>query len=174
MDVCDEVMTKIDKPTGLIRLSSHTGIETGQSKIFTPRIVGYTVVLSALVIFLSFLLLSRTDIEITVLKVPGTLYQKTDDGQISNLYNLQFINKTFEDITLELKLVDVENSTLEQVGNQGIMIPANGMFDAIFFIKRPQSEITTSKSKIEIAVYQEGQLIEKISTKFLGPVTFKK
>ena len=174
MDVCDDVMTKINKPTGLIRLSSHTAIETGQKKLFTPRVAGYSIVLLALITFLSFMLISRSDVEITVLKVPGTLYQKTDDGKISNLYNIQFVNKTFEQMELELRIVDNDSAEISRVGTQKIIIPANDKYEGVFFIKMPMEHITSTKSSITIGVKQEGDLIDEIETKFLGPVNLKK
>ncbi|UXX78489.1 cytochrome c oxidase accessory protein CcoG [Reichenbachiella carrageenanivorans] len=173
MDACDEVMYKINKPEGLIRLSSHTAIETGQKKLFTPRIAGYSVVLLALVTFLSFMLISRSEVEITVLKVPGTLYQKTDDGQISNLYNIQFINKTFEDMELELKVLDNSHAQIDRVGTQRIIIPANDKYEGVFFIKMPPHTIYKAKFSVEIGVFRNGELIDEINTKFLGPVNMK-
>lgn len=173
MDACDDVMTKINKPKGLIRLSSHTGIETGQKKLFTPRIAGYSVVLLALITFLSFMLVSRSDVEITVLKVPGTLYQKTDDGQISNLYNIQFVNKTFEAMELELKVLNLEGAHIDRVGTQKIIIPANEKYEGVFFIKMPTTNITQTKSSVDIGVFRDGEKIEEIDTKFLGPVKMK-
>ncbi|SMD31965.1 cytochrome c oxidase accessory protein FixG [Reichenbachiella faecimaris] len=174
MDACDEVMLKINKPEGLIRLSSHTAIETGQKKLFTPRVAGYSIVLIAMLTFLSFMLVSRSDVEITVLKVPGTLYQKTDDGQISNLYNIQFINKTFEEMELELKVLNLEGAHIDRVGTQKIIIPANDKYEGVFFIKMPTSNISQTKSSVDIGVFKNGEMIEEIDTKFLGPVKIKK
>ncbi|MEP2023983.1 MAG: cytochrome c oxidase accessory protein CcoG [Reichenbachiella sp.] len=174
MDACDEVMTKINKPEGLIRLSSHTAIESGQKKLFTPRVAGYSIVLIAMMTFLSFMLVSRSDVEITVLKVPGTLYQKTDDGQISNLYNIQFINKTFEEMELELKVLNLEGAYIDRVGTQKIIIPANDKYEGVFFIKMPTSHISQTKSSVDIGVFKNGEMIDEIDTKFLGPVKMKK
>lgn len=173
MDACDEVMLKINKPEGLIRLSSHTAIESGQNKLFTPRVAGYSVVLLAMIGFLSFMLVSRSDIEITVLKVPGTLYQKTEDGHISNLYNIQFVNKTYEDLTLELKVLSSAEATIERVGTQSIVVPANDKYEGVFFIKMPATQIIKTKSSVEIGVYKNDELIDEIETKFLGPVKMK-
>lgn len=174
MDACDDVMIKINKPQGLIRLSSHTAIETGQKKLFTPRVAGYSVVLLALITFLSFMLISRSDVEITVLKVPGTLYQKTDDGQISNLYNIQFVNKTFEEMELELKVLNLDGAYIDRVGTQKIIIPSNDKYEGVFFIKMPTSNITQTKSSVDIGVFRNGEMIDEIDTKFLGPVKMKK
>ncbi len=171
MDACDDVMIKIGKPEGLIRFASYNSIKNGILKLISFRVIGYSVVLVILLGILSFALLTRSDVETTVLKVPGTLYQKTDDGSITNLYNFEFINKTFEDIPLELKIESPANATLERVGDQRVVVPAEGLLKGVYFIKMPISAILTPKTIIVLCVYQEGKMIDRIKTKFIGPVT---
>ncbi|MGL1886833.1 MAG: cytochrome c oxidase accessory protein CcoG [Reichenbachiella sp.] len=173
IDACDEVMIKVGKPTGLIRFSSFKGIEEGISKLFTPRIIGYTVILIALVSFLSFMLLSRTDIDVTVLKAPGSLYSKTDDGKVSNLYNIQFVNKTFDTIDLEMKVLNFENAEIKQIGSEEIIIESNNTFSATYLIMIPREQLTTTKSKIQIGFYHDGELMAEENATFLGPIVLR-
>jgi len=173
IDACDEVMTKINKPKGLIRYSSHEAIEKGKQKLFTSRVAAYSVVLTILLMILGFSLATRSDIETTVLKVPGQLYQKTDDGQISNLYNIQFVNKTFEPKVLELKIENMPDAELSKVGEGTISIPANDLAEGVFFIKIPKDKITSAKTTIKLGVYENGKRLETTKTKFLGPVSVK-
>jgi len=174
IDACDDVMLKINKPKGLIRYASHESIEKGKQKLFTPRVAAYTAVLVILLSILGFSLATRSDIETTILKVPGQLYQKTDDGQISNLYNLQFINKTYEEVKLTLKVENFEEAALSKVGEGEIIVPPNGLAEGIFFIKIPKEKINSAKTNLEIGIYKDGELIETAGTKFLGPATIKK
>ena len=51
-------------------------LKTESKKLFTPRVFGYTMVLIALISLLGLRHFTRSDVETTVLKVPGTLYQK--------------------------------------------------------------------------------------------------
>ena len=171
IDACDDVMTKINKPKGLIRYTSYNAIQEGVSKLFTPRVAGYSVVLVALVTLLSFFVITRSDIETTVLRVPGMLYQKTDDGQVSNLYNMQFVNKTFEPITLELRLEGVKGGTIERIGGDELDVAGGEMIEGIFMIKIPEEEIKSPSSKITLGLYSDGRKIEDLNTKFLGPAT---
>ena len=175
IDVCDDVMDKVGKPKGLIRFSSYNAIKEGVTKIFNARVIGYSIVLVALITLLSFLIATRSDVEVTVLKVPGQLYNTTDDGKISNLYNIEFINKTFEDKQLTLKMESEEYSAeLTQVGQKDIIVPATQLYKGVFFITIPKEEITRSKNVLNIGVYSDGELIDRVSTKFLGPVSLKK
>jgi cytochrome c oxidase accessory protein FixG len=175
VDACDEVMVKINKPTGLIRYASNNSIKNGIVKIITPRVIGYSAVLLALLTFLIYNILTRTDVETTVFKVSGTLYQKTEDGFITNLYNVEFVNKTFKELPLELRVESPATATLEKPDKKPILVPAEGMLKAIYFIKIHAADIKEPKSIVYLGVYENGRLLERVKVKFIGPIsTFKK
>lgn len=174
MDACDEVMVKINKPKGLIRYASYNSIKDGIQKLVNPRLIGYTVVMLGLLSLLGFLIFTRTEVETTVLKVRGTLYQKTDDGYITNLYNIEFVNKTFGDIKVELKIESPASALLSRVGNQSEIIPAEEILKGVYFIKIKPEDLTSARTDIKIGVYRGDKLIETVSTKFLGPIPVKK
>ncbi len=173
IDACDDVMVKIGKPEGLIRYASFTSISEGVQKLIQPRVIGYSFVLLALVTFLSFMVATRSDIETTMLKVPGTLYQRGEDGTISNLYNVEFVNKTFEDIALELKIESPQDAVLSRVGDQQAVVPAGEMLKGVYFVKIPTDKIREAKTVLLVGVYNEGKQIERVKVKFIGPVVNK-
>jgi len=173
IDACDEVMVKIGKPKGLIRYASYNAIKEGISIIFNTRVIAYSVVLVGLITVLSAFIMTRDDVAVTILKVPGQLYQKTDDGRISNLYNIQFLNKTFDEKEITMKISENQHAEIEQVGGTEIIVPSNEMFKGVFFIKIPKEEIKSVKSVLRIDIYSGGKLIGTEKTKFLGPVSVK-
>lgn len=173
MDVCDEVMLKIDKPIGLIRLASHNNIIEGTKKIFTTRVMGYTIVLSILIASLSTLLTNRSDIDATALRVPGQLYQKTASGDIQNLINILFINKSFSPVDLEVKIRDFPSAAIKQVGKSEIHLNSNSTFEAVFFVVIPREDVHDAKTPIIIDVYNGGELANTTKTNFLGPFNLK-
>lgn len=170
IDACDDVMVKIGKPKGLIRYASYNSIKDGIQKLINPRVIGYSLVLVALLSLLGFTLLTRSDIETNVFKVPGTLYQKTDDGFITNLYNIEFVNKTFENISLHLKVESPAEAAITRADGNAILVPAEGMLKAVCFIKMPASEIKNARTVITVGIYNGEELIETVSIKFIGPV----
>lgn len=173
MDVCDEVMLKIDKPPGLIRLASYNNIIEGTKKIFTTRVVGYTMVLSVLIIAQSFFLTNRSTIDATALRVPGQLYQTTESGDIQNLINILFINKSFEPVDLEVKIRDFPSASIKQVGKSEIHLNSNSTFESVFFVVIPEVDLDDTKTPIIIDVYKDGELVNTSKTNFLGPFTIK-
>jgi cytochrome c oxidase accessory protein FixG len=170
IDACDDVMTKIHKPKGLIRYSSYNAIKDGVVKLVTPRIVGYSIVLVALISLLTYFISTRGDIETTVLKVPGTLYTKTDDGKITNLYSIEFVNKTFEDISLEVQVESPKEATFMKIGDPEIVVPKEGILKGMIMVKLPVESITSMKTEIELGVYQNGKKVETVKAKFVGPI----
>jgi len=174
MDACDDVMTKVKRPKGLIRLASYQSIKEGVLNLFTTRVIGYSVVLLLLVALQVYLLTTREPVETTVVRVPGMLYQEQENNRISNLYNIQFVNKTFEDITLEIKLKDLENGEIKRVGDEKISVPSNENVEGVFFIELPKEIINKTKTNLVIEVLVDNEVIDEVKTNFLGPVIMKK
>ncbi|MCW5909860.1 MAG: cytochrome c oxidase accessory protein CcoG [Cyclobacteriaceae bacterium] len=173
MDACDDVMTKISKPKGLIRYSSYSAISQGTQKLFTPRVAGYALVLTALTALLSYFVFTRADIETTILKVPGTLYTKTDDGQITNLYSIEFVNKTFNDIELSVKVESPAEATYMKIGDPDIVVPREGILKGMIMIKLPDEAITSAKTVIELGIYNRDERLETARAMFIGPIRLK-
>ncbi len=171
IDACDDVMLKINKPQGLIRYASYNSIQNGVMKLITPRVIGYSIVLLGLIGLLSFTLLTRSDVETNVFKVSGTLYQRSEDGFITNLYNVEFVNKTFEDLPLEIKVESPVTASLVKADGKAITAPAEGLLKVIYFIKIPTASITTARTVVILGVYKDGKLLEKVKVKFIGPVS---
>jgi cytochrome c oxidase accessory protein FixG len=170
IDACDDVMIKIRKPKGLIRFASINSITQGIQKIITPRVIGYSFVLVALMGILGFAIVTRTDIETTVLKVPGTLYQR-EPGLITNLYNFEFVNKTFEELKLEIRVESPTAAILQKVDGKPLVVPAEGMIKAVYFIKIPEGQINNARTVVNLSVYAGDKKLETVKAKFIGPVT---
>lgn len=168
IDACNDIMRMIDKPEGLIRYESEEAIETGKKwTFFTNRVMGYTAVLAILITALSTLLVTRDEAEATILRTPGQLYQKTEQGHIKNLYNISVINKTNHDMPLTLKLLEKEG-TIKVIGNE-LVLPAQGIVEGVFFTEIAKKDLAGMNSEIKIGVYHGNELITTTETKFLGP-----
>lgn len=174
MDACDEVMDKIEKPQGLIKYASPNGIKSGNNKIFTTRVLGYSIVLTLLISVVAFMLFTRKDIEATILKVPGQLYQEQPNERISNLYNIQFINKTTRDVEVEMHVKDYKDATIKRVGEQDLIIEAGSRVDGVFFVEMARKDLLSMKTNLEVLLETDGEIIDEISINFVAPVNRKK
>lgn len=169
IDACDDVMEKVNKPKGLIRYASVESIEKNVPYTFSKRSMAYSFVLLALIGVEATLLATRDLVDTTIMRVPGQLYQKQEDGKISNLYNAQVVNKTQEDVTITLDVED-PNAQVTIVSNEdGVVVPAEGRKEVIFFVKYPQAALTGRKTELEVLVKDGDQELDTIETTFLGP-----
>ena len=171
IDACDDIMDKIKRPRGLIRYASINSIEKKTKWKFTPRAIGYSALLTVLVSLLVILLLNRSEFSVTVLRTAGLLYQEQPNNMVSNLYDLNIVNKTFKKIPVNLKLEGLEGE-LKLVGND-LVIEPQGNIDATFLILLPKNELTRMNTPINLGVYSGDKLIERVTTSFLAPMKKK-
>ncbi|MCF7807101.1 MAG: cytochrome c oxidase accessory protein CcoG [Candidatus Marinimicrobia bacterium] len=167
IDACDDVMDKVKKPRGLIRYDSFNGISKGEKLGFNFRNVGYSVILLLLIGFFFFLLFTRSDVQTTILRSYGTMYQELGDNRYSNLYTVRVLNKTFDPIPLRFELLEPEGR-LTSVGDQ-MIIEGQDKAEGAMFIELDQAQLTGTETKLTIGVYTEDRLLETVKTSFMGP-----
>lgn len=167
IDTCNSVMDKMKLPHGLIRYSSGNIIEKGGKFKLTGRIIGYTIGLAFLLTIMTILLATRSDIETTILRTSGTLYEETNQGMVRNLYNLSVVNKTFEDIPIELRL-KYKIGKITLVGKNAL-VPKDGRYETVFFIEIPKQELYSPNNAITIEVLSNNVVLEDVTTNFMGP-----
>ena len=171
IDACDEVMDKVGYDRGLIRYASEDNIEKGELFEFNARIKAYTLVLTALTVFLVTLLFLRTDIEATILKLPGQMFSTKGDI-VSNIYTFKLINKTVNDLeNIDIKLIS-HNGEVKIVGGNSKVLNG-GLTEGTLFIEIEKKDLTSSKEKLKLGVYANDELIETTSTNFPGPIQIK-
>lgn len=171
IDECDAMMESVGLPKGLIRYASEDEIEKNAKFKFTTRMKGYTSVLVILIGVLIGLLFIRTDVEATILRLPGQLFQHKGD-KISNIYTFRIINKTntdFDDIHFKLhhKL-----GIIKVVGKNDFKVLKQGMAEGTLFIEIDQYLLNSDRTKIKIDVYNNNNKIESTTTNFLSPRSF--
>ena len=171
IDACDDVMEKVNKPKGLIRYASVESIEKGVPYKFSKRSMAYSAVLLLLIAIEFLLIIGRSDIETTVMRVPGQLYQTTEKGTVTNLYNAQMVNKSQNEMNVKLRLVE-PNGELRVVGaEKGISIPSGGKKEVVFFLELDKSDVTSTKTKVVIDLFEGEEKVETVKTTFFGPVS---
>ena len=171
IDECETIMIGVGLPKGLIRYASEDEIEKKDKFKFTNRMKGYTAVLVILIGILSGLLFLRNDMEATILRLPGQLFQHKGEN-ISNVYTFKIINKTNNDFNdIHFKLAGIKG-TLKVVGEQELKVPRQGMNEGTLFIEINHLLLESDKTKIKIEVYNGDKKIETSKTNFFGPRNF--
>jgi len=132
------------------------------------RMGAYSAVICVLIGVLTYFIMQRTDVDVTVMRSAGLMYQEQPNGYISNLYNADLINKT--DKTQSVKIVATDSSIkIKYVQAPGI-IQKETSAKSIFFISMPAANIHQVKTAVTLNVMQQNKVIGTINTTFIGPV----
>ncbi|RMB64085.1 cytochrome c oxidase accessory protein CcoG [Dokdonia sinensis] len=173
IDACDHMMEAVNLPKGLIRYASEDNIEKKEPFKLTARLKGYISVLGILTAVLIGMLFLRNDIEASILRLPGQLYERKADNIISNVYTFKLINKTvgeIDDINFRLKS---HKGTIELVSGESLNVTGQGLAEGTLFIEINASALSGDKDRLEIEVLSGDEVIETTTTAFLGPRNFK-
>jgi cytochrome c oxidase accessory protein FixG len=167
IDQCDKIMHAIGKPPGLIRYASDTDIKEGHSTIWNARNKAYSVVLLIIFSFFIYTSTSRPDIETTILRTPGLLFQENDNNVISNVYNIKIVNKTHNEMPLEIRLIS-HDGEIKMAGNS-MSVKDQSMFESTFLLYISKENLSGDKTDVEFGIYSNNELIETYKTTFVGP-----
>jgi cytochrome c oxidase accessory protein FixG len=171
IDACNKIMDSVGKPRGLIRYASENGIAEGKKLRYTSRMKFYTVLLIVLAGLLTTLLVTRKDIDGTITRTTGMLYQERGTDSLSNLYNIEIQNKTVNQIPVQLKLEGEMAGVgkIELVGTKNINVKKEGQGAGTFFIVLPRSAVISRKVRLQVGVYRGDEKITVLKTNFMGP-----
>lgn len=169
IDACDHIMDSIGLPPGLIRFVSEKGIQERTGFEWTPRVKAYSALLTVLVAVLIGLLVTREDFDSKIMRQSGSTFMITKDGDVSNIFEIYLLNKTRNEFDIQLEL-DSEHGTIETTIPK-LYLPAEQELKERFIIKIPYSEVSSSEV-LYINVYGNGKKIQRVKTKFIGPIQF--
>jgi len=173
IDECDHIMESINLPKGLIRFASEDEIEKKEKFKITARMKGYIAVLTILTGMLCGMLLLRNDVEATVLRLPGQLFEHKGENIISNVFTFKLVNKTTKDIeNIKFKLRKQEGEIKMVSTAANFEVPAQGLAEGTLFIEIDKNKLKGDKNKLMIEVYSGDEMIETTTVNFLGPRSY--
>ena len=173
IDECDHIMESINLPKGLIRYASEDNIAKKKPFKINARIKGYSAVLLILIGILTGMLFLRNNVEATILRLPGQLYEHKENNIISNVYTYKVINKTTKDIDdVSCKILS-HKGEIKLVSNHSFIVPKQGLAEGTLFIELNASLLKDDNIDIEIGVFSGDRLIETTETNFLGPRSYR-
>lgn len=168
IDACDSIMDKIEEPRGLIRYASLNGIKTGKKTILTPRIIAYTGVFTVVLALFIFFFSMRSETQSIILRTPGVLYAQLEGSRYSNIYSITVLNKTFESMSVDIKLITPTEGEIRTIGNFTSLDPQT-VQEGRFLLILPASSLSGPSTQVEFAVISGGVELERIRSTFIGP-----
>ena len=141
IDVCDPVMDKVGLPRGLIRYTTENALEKHFSPkevlahLVRPRIILYTVILTAITVAAIWSLAVRVPLKVDVIRDRSLLAREADDGRIENVYNLKIMNTTEEPKRYALSVEGMEG--VEIVGDRIVEVASAENHEVTIVVRVP-------------------------------------
>ncbi|WFB36047.1 cytochrome c oxidase accessory protein CcoG [Kiritimatiellota bacterium B12222] len=168
IDACNSVMHKVKRDPGLIRFASMNQIEGKSKKLqFTPRLKAYGILMGALFLLLSGLLIARDAVDMTLLRVRGTLFQELPNGDVTNMFEGQFMNKTGREMDGVLELLNVEGQLL--YSDQHLSLLPQEETSTILVVTLSPDQLRGKETKVKIGLRADGKIVDTQTTTFLSP-----
>jgi len=106
VDACDAIMDKLERPRGLISLTSQNRLDGARQQILRGRVVVYA--LGLLVVFGAFGLTvsRREDVEVNLTRQQVAPWAQMPDGRVQNGLRLRIQNKSDEDRAFTVRVVE--------------------------------------------------------------------
>lgn len=168
IDACDDVMTRLKRPTGLIRYDSQTAFAGGRTRWLRPRTVLYGVLLLAGASVALWAVSTIRPANLGVTRITGAPYIVSDDF-VRNQFLVRVVNKRNEPARFVVS-VSHAPSGLRQSGLMGaVEIPALSEMVQPLVLQLPRATYT-GPFVFEIRVADEagGFHLER-EVEFLGP-----
>jgi cytochrome c oxidase accessory protein FixG len=170
VDACDDIMTKVDRPKGLIRYDSFNGFAGKKRRFLRPRIYAYCALallgLGALTLVAS---KKARPFTVTISRTGGAGFF-SDATSVRNIYKIRVFNKRNQTATITIHLGKETPAGYQLSGaEQSFSIPALSEMTRTCVVYAPvDAYIGTSDIDIEVHA-DPGDVILKKTARFLGP-----
>ncbi len=171
IDACDEIMTKLDRPKGLVRYDSQSGLDGGKTRFIRPRILLYSALLLLGASVMSYSIAQVRPANLSVTRLPGAPYiLNTQDVTVRNNYYVRIINKRSRDQKFEVRVTAPAGVRFDQSGfEESVTVPAEDEIRSPLILVMPQSDFKGAfEVSMELIPEEGGRSITK-TIKFLGP-----
>jgi cytochrome c oxidase accessory protein FixG len=170
IDACDAVMTKLDRPRGLIRYDSGEGLARRRTKFIRPRIILYTVLMAIGATAMSLALTTLKPATVSLLRIQGAPYF-IDAGQVRNQFFLRVLNKRNRNEAFRIELVGAP-PTLHATGlDEPIRVPALGEEMRPVVMTIPRADFHEDPKFSVRIIDSTGKAVAERRVTFLGPFT---
>ena len=169
-DACDDIMTKVGLPTGLIRYTSRAALEskTGRIKKLRPRTVLYPAALAVTFGGFLFTLASREAADVTVLRGLGAPYVVEADGRVANQLRVKVTNRAAEPHRYQISIDGIEPASLI-VPRNPLPVAPGGTEVADLFVVLPAGAFHDGERPVTVRVDDGSSYRGTFTYRLVGP-----
>lgn len=165
IDACDDVMSKLVRPEGLIRFSSENAISGQPQRIVRPRVLAYAGGLLGIVATASIVLSNRQPVELSMSRALGAPYVVLEDGRVQNPLRLRISNKGDAARAFDVEVLEPADAQIT-VPVSPFPVPPGEVRYLPVFVTRPATAV--DGSEIVLRVSDDAGFADDIDAVFMG------
>jgi polyferredoxin len=152
IDACDEIMKKVDKPTGLIRYAAINEFAGKELPPIwrRPRVIVYSSIMTIAAIALLWGLSTMAPMDVTVLKDRSPLYVQMSDGTIQNKYQVKIVNKGAELMRAQVEVTG--HPDLVYIADRVADVVPGNVSTVSLLIRIPRNQLNGDAVPVDIVV----------------------
>jgi cytochrome c oxidase accessory protein FixG len=179
IDACDDVMTRIGQPAGLIRYTSQAALAGRPRHWLRMRTVMYPVLLVLLGSGLLTALVTKDSADVTVLRGVGAPFTEENDGHISNQVRIKVTNRRDVEARYQVTLVPAEQGN-PMPDSLAVIAPENPLIvqagetrSTSIFVLLPRRAFRDGERLINLHITDGSEFTTTHVYRLLGPVGSK-
>ncbi len=170
VDACNEIMTKLSRPKGLVRYDSYVGLKGGKTRLIRPRTIFYTCMLVVGATAFAIATTRISPMRASVVRMGGASFY-VDNGIIRNQFQLRVINKRNEDASFRIELMGEVPSSVQIIGDENTLTLKPMMEEVkTLIVTMPKDDYKAPfKFRVKVSDTARGNSMETRVMEYLGP-----
>jgi len=169
IDACDAVMDKIDRARGLIRYSSQAAIEDGKWSLWRPRVFLFPLLFIGFVTAFFFVLSTKADADVTVMRARGVPFVERSDGMIQNQLRIKLTNRSSKPQSYLFSASGLDGLIIELAEGDSFTLDPSESGTASLRAVFPRDSYKGKAIDIDVTVSSESGELATKGFKLLGP-----
>lgn len=168
VDACDEVMTRLKRPKGLVRYDSLNGLSGNPTRLIRPRTILYTILMLVGACVMLWAFSTFRMMGVGIVRLPGAPYY-LNEGQVRNQYMVRLTNKASQPRAFKIH-IESPYPGLAPVGLPvSIEIPPEGEVQQLLVLMMPEKNFPGGFRFTIEATTDDGKASASKQADFLGP-----
>jgi cytochrome c oxidase accessory protein FixG len=128
IDACDDIMDKIERPRGLISYDNFDNLERrargdkARMRLLRPRTALYAALIAAVGFLMLGVLVTRSPLDVNVLRDRNPLFVTLSDGSVRNGYEVKILNKLNEERVFTLSVDGLDGVRIATLTESGLEV----------------------------------------------------
>jgi cytochrome c oxidase accessory protein FixG len=170
IDACDGIMTKLGLPPKLIGFAASVERTSLSARLSRPRVLIYVAAMLVVAGVMLMSLLTRADVEVSILADRAPLFVRLSDGRIQDGYTVKVANKLHQTRKFDLSIGGLPQAQVAVVGELPLTVAADSTGSFRVYVNVPRPALSGERSTYRFAFTDRatGKVVTHDAI-FLGP-----